>query len=233
MLAITSLHCSTLRIRPIEVTSSTRTDLLKNHIIDIECGSTTITEERKRKFAFSRPIFHTSHRIALKKGRSLESTGLIHITGIKESTSHGALLGKIEPKRNLHFIGYSSIGEAFDAFLYDSCIDGIVADEVILAGLLGRLPLDAMVLAEERLGGEYYGFMMRHEDRSLCQAVDRALGDILEAPDFVHHYAPWFDNTLPGLGFSIGLGFSRQLEHLISPIHVNGRGPSHNFFNHS
>lgn len=230
VLAIASHLGSPLRIHPVEVTSSTRTALLSSEAIDIECGSTTITEERKRFVAFSRPIFHTSHRIALKAGCSLSTTCPVRITGISGSTSHQVLLNGVSPECTLHFVGYPSIGEAFEAFLHDPHIDSIVADEVILAGLMRRAPLGGAMLVEERLGGESYGFMMRLEEQALHHAVNRALGVVLEASDFAHRYAPWFDSPLPGLGFSLGLDFSRQLEHLIPQVSAHGIGPGQTFF---
>lgn len=206
-----------LRIQAVEVTSTTRTELLISGAIDIECGSTTITEERQRHVAFSRPIFHTAHRVALKAERSLSGTRAIRVTGITGSTSHRALLDESAPGCAPHFVGRPSIGEAFDAFLEDGQIDGIVADEVILAGLMLHSRQGGVTLTEERFGGEHYGFMMRPGDRTFHEAVDHALGTVLEAPDFVRRYAPWFDRPLPGLGFSLGLDFDRQLPHLIRP----------------
>ena len=206
-----------LRIHPVEVTSTTRTDMLLRGEIDIECGSTTITEERKRHVAFSRPIFHTVHRVALKAVRSLLDACPICVTGISESTSHRALLevaATFAPDRTLNFVGRASIGEAFDAFLKDDDIDAIVADEVILAGLLSGSGSRGITMFEPRIGGEDYGFMMRLGDTAFRRAVDHALSAVLDAPGFVRSYSVWFDRPLPGLGFSLGLDFGQQGRHL-------------------
>lgn len=208
-----------LRIHPVEVTSATRTDRLVSGEIDIECGSTTITQARQRHVAFSRPIFHTAHRVALKPGRSFSNLHASRVTGIAGSTSHRELLESCGARCMPHFVGQSSIGEAFDAFLNDDEIDGIVADEVILAGLMLRSRHGAFTLADARLGGECYGFMMPHGDRAFHEAVNDALDAMLRAPDFVRRYARWFDRPLPGLGFSLNLDFQRQLPHLVRPSH--------------
>lgn len=213
-----------LRIHPVEITSATRTDRLLSGAIDIECGSTTITQARQRHVAFSRPVFHTAHRVALKPGRSLSNPHASRVTGITGSTSHHALLesygGRCEP----HFVGLPSIGEAFDAFLNDDEIDGIVADEVILAGLMLRSRQGGLTLADARLGGECYGFMMRPADRAFHEAVNDALDAVLQAPDFARRYARWFDRPLPGLGFSLNLDFQRQLPLLVRPIPESAAG---------
>jgi len=228
--AMDVLACSLgvpLRIHPVEVTSTTRTGMLLQGEIDIECGSTTITAERQRRVAFSRPIFHTAHRVALKAGRSLHDAHPIHVTGIGESTSHRALLDAsrtFAPTRVMRFAGRPSIGEAFDAFLHDDDIDAIVADEVILAGLLSGAGASGVTMVEPRIGGEYYGFMMRLCDTAFQQAIDRALSAVMDAPGFVQSYASWFERPLAGLGFSLGLNFRLQRKHLIQPADASAPG---------
>lgn len=217
-----------LRIHPVEVTSTTRTDMLLQGEIDIECGSTTITAERNRQVAFSRPIFHTAHRVALKAGRSLQYAHPIRVTGIGESTSHHALLkafATFAPDRALNFVGHQSIGDAFDAFVQYDDIDAIVADEVILAGLLSGSGPRGIRMVEQRIGGEHYGFMMRLSDAAFRHAVDHALSTVLDAPGFVRSYAVWFDRPLPGLGFSLGLDFGQQRRYLTRSGGVPAPGP--------
>lgn len=206
-----------LRIRPVEVTSSSREGLLAAGEIDMECGSTTITEDRRQRCAFSRPIFHTSHRIVLKKHWLHWPTRAARITGITGSTSHAALLGETAPDPAFEFSGRSSIGEAFDAFCSDPEIEGMVADEVILASLLRQSPTIEATVLDQRLGGEHYGFLMRLNDRALTDAVDRALGALIDSASFLRQFSPWFDSALPDIGFSLGLDLSEQLQHIATP----------------
>lgn len=211
-----------LRIQPVEVTSATRTRMLLNDSIDIECGSTTITAARRQKVAFSRPIFHTAHRVALKAGRSLSGGQALCITGITGSTSQLALLDAGTPGCAPEFVGRPSIGDAFGTFLENEQVDGIVADEVILASLMLRAPRNGVTLADVRLGGEHYGFMMRLGDLAFHEAVDRALAVVMRSDDFAQRYACWFERPLPGLGASLGLDFGRQLPHLVRPASGSG-----------
>lgn len=205
-----------LQIRPVEVTSSSREVLLASGEIDMECGSTTITKERRQRCAFSRPIFHTSHRIALKI-HGHRPTRATRITGITGSTSHAALLAETAPDLAFEFSGRSSIGEAFDAFCSDLEIDGMVADEVILASLLRQSPTIEATVLDQRLGGEHYGFLMRMNDRALTAAVDRALGELIDSTSFLRQFSPWFDSVLPDIGFSLGLNLSEQFQHITTP----------------
>lgn len=188
-------------VEAVEVTSSTRERLLAGHHIDMECGSTTITPSRLRRNAFSRPIFQTSHRIAVKAGADSHPGGL-HVVGIQGSTSQAALEGHAGFAYT--FVGVSSIGEARDAFFNDQRVDAMVADEVILQALLrGNMANEGISLMDIRIGGECYGFMMRPEGKALIRAVDSALEDVFESDEYRALLTSWFFDELPGLGFGL------------------------------
>ncbi|MFC8717678.1 transporter substrate-binding domain-containing protein [Kitasatospora sp. NPDC057198] len=202
-LVLARIHGGADRVPPVEaveVTSTTREGLLAAGRIDLECGSTTITEERRRRFAFSRPIFRTSHRIALKGDPGPRD---LRVVGIRDSTSQAALEAEPDPGFGYSFTGVPSIGAARDAFLADDGIDAMVADEVILRSLLaGEARADVRML-DLRLGGEDYGFLLRKEDGKLLRAVDEALSDIFGSPGYRALIDTWFAGELPGLGFSL------------------------------
>ena len=203
-----------LEVQPVEVTSSTRVDLLERDLIDIECGSTTITEERRRRVSFSRPIFRTAHRLARRTPPAPGSTAPGAVAGIEGSTSHQAFALAHPGGEGGRFKGFPSIGQAFHAFQHDTAVDGLVADEVILAGLLQGLPSAEGLSIGPALGGECYGFVMRLQDLTLQQLVDDALDALFQAPDFPARYTPWFEQALPGLGYGLGLDASRLLADL-------------------
>lgn len=180
-----------LSILPIETTSATREAMLLAGEFDIECGSTTITELRRQRVAFSRPIFCTGHRLALRREAAASPSRALRITGITGSTSHSALLREPIAGWHFEFRGCPSIGEAFDAYRHDSDIDGLIADEMILFGLLGQVGDEVTLVHEQRLGSEEYGFMLRQSDRELLVAVDRALEKSLGSGPFVQRLSRW------------------------------------------
>ncbi|WP_229829382.1 transporter substrate-binding domain-containing protein [Streptomyces massasporeus] len=192
-------------LESVEVTSSTREGLLAEHRIDIECGSTTITPARSRRCAFSRPVFRTAHRVAVKPGAD-PTAGRLRVVGIQGSTSQAALESHTDPGFHHTFVGVASIGEARDAFLEDPQIGAMVADEVILRALLrGPGAPAGTELLDLRLGGENYGFMMRHEDETFVRAVDDALADVFASEEYTSLVRRWFVDELPGLGFGLGM----------------------------
>ncbi|WP_431676291.1 substrate-binding periplasmic protein [Kitasatospora sp. KL5] len=191
-------------VEPVEVTSTTREALLTEGRIDIECGSTTITEARLQRYAFSRPIFRTSHRIALKGRPGVPPAPGLRVVGIQGSTSQAALEGHPDLGFEYTFVGVPSIGAARDAFLHDDRIGALVADEVILHSLLrGGAPAADVHLLDVRLGGEDYGFLLRKDDREFLRAVDTALEEVFDSDAYPELIRSWFCEELPGLGFGL------------------------------
>lgn len=207
-----------VEVIPVEVTSATRLDLLERGFIDIECGSTTITAERQKGALFSRPIFHTSHRILTKDAMDasqLASSGMIVVTGIESSTSHAALLAEPSLPFRFEFSGCPDIFSAFERFRNDHRTHAMVADEVILRSLLARSGAAGQQLLPNCLGGEYYGFLMRKDDAAFRTLVDEELDAFFDGPSFAPLYEAWFIRELPDLGFGLDLSMSEALLNMV------------------
>lgn len=207
-----------IQIQPVEVTSASREGLLDAGVIDIECGSTTITEKRCLRYAFSCPIFHTSHRIAMKQQSPYFFGETSRITGITGSTSHMALLADTSHHPAFEFSGQSSINGAFESFCNDPGVHGIVADEVILISLLHQSRTNEVTVLDQRFGGEDYGFLMRQNDKILHAAVDRILKGLISSSGFLPTFSHWFNSHLPVIGLNLGLNLSERLRHPTSAL---------------
>ena len=98
-----------------------------------------------------------------------------------------------EPTAGWHFEfrGRPSIGEAFDAYRHNPDIDGLIADEMILFGLLDQVGDEITLVHEQRLGSEEYGFMLRQSDRELLEAFDQALEKSLGSGPFMQRLSRW------------------------------------------
>lgn len=200
-------------IRAIEVTSATRQKFLEEGIIDIECGSTSITNERKKLCRFSKPVFYTSHRILINK-EALDDNGkpegILNITGIRNSTSHNALISNMDIRLPYRFTGCTDILSVFEAFQLDDQIDAMIADETILKGLIGQSGISDIVMLPDRIGEEPYGFMIRLEEAEFNTHIDEALSNIMQSAQFEEIYARWFSEMIPGPGFSLNMPLTRE-----------------------
>jgi glutamate/aspartate transport system substrate-binding protein len=201
------LETEPLRFEAVEVTSSTREELLASGEIDIECGSTTITPRRLERFAFTRAIYETTQRIAVKSVGHQKSVTERRIVGIRGSSSHEAIISVPTARLGFtpRFVGVSSIGEALDAFREDDAIDAIVADDIILRSALSQSAIPEATLLEVPLGQERYGFMLRREDHALLRSVDGALGRILGSDRHIRSLKTWFADEPRDLGYSFAV----------------------------
>ena len=224
MAGICSRHgVDSCEIRAIEVTSSTRLSLLEDGTIDVECGSTTITPERKNRSRFSRPIFFTAHRI-LVKNAALRSVGKpkgpITVVGIQGSTSHEALMGWSGDGVDYRFCGSANIASAFECFCQDEQIDAMVADEVILKALMLNAAITDVQLLPHRIGGEPYGFMIRLVDAPFQAEVDAELERLMAERVFETTYATWFTERLPGMGFDLDIPLTGEMRERLNSVSV-------------
>ncbi|MBV1787467.1 transporter substrate-binding domain-containing protein [Marinobacterium sp. D7] len=202
------------QIRAVEVTSSTRLALLEDGSIDIECGSTTITPERKTRNRFSRPIFFTSHRILVKStvlSSAGKPKGAITVVGIQGSTSHAALMAWPSADVDYRFCGSANIASAFKSFCQDEQVDAIVADEVILKALMLNAAIADVQLLPHRIGGEPYGFMIRLGDSIFQAEVDVELERLMAVGPFETTYATWFTGRLPSMGFDLNIPLTGEM----------------------
>jgi glutamate/aspartate transport system substrate-binding protein len=167
---------------------------------DMECGSTTITAQRQQRVAFSKPIFYTSHRVALRAGTAAIPDRMLRISGIEGSTSQTALHQMQQDGWHFEFHGQPSIGQAFDAYRFDPNLDGLVADEVILASLLSQPSVCATIVLNHRLGREAYGFMLRQGDRELISVVDETLNSLMDSISFRQQLIRWLPRSTHLMG---------------------------------
>jgi glutamate/aspartate transport system substrate-binding protein len=63
----------TLRVEYVPVSPSNRFDLVKSGAVDLECGSTTASSERRTVFDFSPAIFITGTKLLVKRGSGIRS----------------------------------------------------------------------------------------------------------------------------------------------------------------
>ncbi|MFJ2366384.1 transporter substrate-binding domain-containing protein [Pseudomonas sp. NPDC087697] len=208
-------------IRAVEVTSSTRLALLEDGTIDVECGSTTITPERKNSNRFSRPIFFTAHRI-LVKNAVLSSAGKpkgpMTVVGIQGSTSHAALMEWPGADVDYRFCGSANIASAFERFCQDEQVDAMVADEVILKALTLNAAIADVQLLPHRIGGEPYGFMIRLGDATFQAEVDVELERLMAERAFETTYATWFTGQLPGMGFDLDIPLTGEMRERLNAV---------------
>jgi len=203
-----------LAIEYVRVSAQDRIERVMSGAVDLECGSTTNTAERRRQVAFSPVIFVTGTRIAVPVTSRVRGANDLRerSVAVVRGTTNEAAMREIDRLRALaiKFVAVEGYRDALAA-LEKGDADALAADEALLRGLLAETGKRSSV----RGGGgmlsfEPYGVMYARDDPALADAVERAVRALAESREIVWIYNRWFESPLPS-GQRIGLPMSEQL----------------------
>jgi len=191
-------------IEYVAVTAQDRIAKVTSGAVDLECGATTNTAERRKQVAFSPVIFITGTRIAVPRGSKIRGVEELRSrrVAVVRGTTNEAAMRELDRLRALAlaFVPAADYREAL-ALLADGKADALAADEVLLRGLLvetGRQ--DDFALVGPILSYEPYGIMYARDDPGLADVVDRTLRALAESREIAWIYERWFVRPLPGGG---------------------------------
>ena len=199
------------------VTPENRLELVSSGEIDLECGSTHNTAERRKQVAFSPTIFVTGTKLLVRRGsrmlhlRDLQGKTIVLTRG----TVHEAQIPKLaeRQKLNIKFVYASDHQESFQTVVAGKA-DAFAHDDVQLYGLMA----ETKSASEFRVVGEFltyadYALAYRKEDPDFAEVVQRAFHHLSGNREIVAIYEHWFKKPLPS-GERLNLPMSPHLEEL-------------------
>lgn len=203
-----------LAIEYVRVSAQDRIERVLSGEVDLECGSTTNTAERRRQVAFSPVIFVTGTRLAVPRASRVRSANELRgrTVIVVRGTTNESAMREIDRLRALaiKFVAADGYRDAL-GILEKGEADALAADEALLRGLLAETGKTRDVrLVGEMLSFEPYGVMYARDDPALADAVERTLRALAESRELVWIYNRWFVLPLPS-GQQIGLPMSEQL----------------------
>ena len=183
------------------VLSSTRTKSLIDGSIDLECGSSTSTQERLKEVSFSIPPYLDLGRVLVRKGSGVSS--IYDLSGKRlvttKATSYEKMLNEINTNRSLKasVLTAKDHEEAF-AMLEEGKADAFAMKEVILAGLLAasKSP-DKFVLTRDVLEIQPTAIMLRKDDPAFKKIVDGEILRLINSGEINTIYRKWFESPIP------------------------------------
>jgi glutamate/aspartate transport system substrate-binding protein len=203
-----------LGIDYVPVTPLNRIQQVVSGAVDLECGTTTNTAERRQQVAFSPVIFVTGTRIAVPRGSAIRDlkdlrgrpvvvvSGTTNATAIREYDRLNGLA--------IRFVTADDYRAAL-MLLTTGSADAMAVDDILLRGLLTETKQStAFRLVGDMLSFETYGIMYARGDRALADAVERTLRGLAESREITWIYDHWFLRQLPS-GGRLGLPMSTQL----------------------
>jgi len=205
----------TVEYRP--VTPENRFDLVTSGAIDLECGSSTNTADRRKTVAFSPTMFITGTKLLVKRGsgirtlRDLDGKTIVLTRGTVHETAVPKIAArqKIAPK----FVFGADHNESFQ-MLAEGKADAFANDDVQLYGMLAQ----TRSAGDYRVVGDFltyadYAITLPKDDREFADVVGNAFHRLSGSREFVAIYDRWFMKPLPS-GARLNLRMSPHLEEL-------------------
>ncbi|HEY2862036.1 MAG TPA: amino acid ABC transporter substrate-binding protein [Casimicrobiaceae bacterium] len=207
-----------LDIQWVPVTSETRFNAVVGGQVDLECGSTTANQERKRIVDFSPIIFVAGTKLMVKKGspiRSFRDLGGKSVVVTAGTTNEKALRDLVAKfKLNTTITIGRDHADSYDQ-LVSGKVDAFATDDVLLYGFIAlNRAQDQLTVVGEFLSYEPYGIMFRKNDPQLAALVSQRLHDLAASREFEQTYNKWFLRQLPS-GQRMNLPMSAQLTEMI------------------
>lgn len=202
-----------LNVKLVPVQAPERIPFVTSGKIDLECGNTTATAERKTKVAFTMPIFiagaatlaRAKNGLTLKNFSGKQIIIAAGTTGEKVLTEANKALYDIKP------VIVKSNAEAFAA-LKDGKGDAWITDDVLLASFRANADKpDDYVLLDKRHTIEPLAIMMRLNDKAFEALVDREMARLVAQEKLQALYTKWFTQPIAPKGINLGLPPGRML----------------------
>jgi glutamate/aspartate transport system substrate-binding protein len=210
-----------LAVVPVPVTSSSRQMILEAGTIDLECGSTTNTEQRQRYVGFAVTTFVAGVKALVKKDSGIRSVkDMKGKTVVTTSGTTSDAYVKAAAFRQGVFPNFR-VGRDHDDSLRQLLrgdADVMVLDDVLLQGLLIGVPESdkfKLVVLEESYAYEPYGMMLRRNDPEFKKLVDDTLIALMKSGEMARIYAKWFTSPIPPKGGNLNLPMGDLLKQLI------------------
>jgi ABC-type amino acid transport substrate-binding protein len=206
-----------LSVEYLPVTPENRFELVASGAIDIECGSSTNTAERRKIVAFSPTIFVTGTKLLVRRGsgirslRDLDGKMIVLTRGTVHETAVPRLVAR--QKLTVKFVFAADHNESFQVLAAGKA-DAFANDDVQLYGMVA----ETRSSSDFRVVGDFltyadYALALRKDDPEFAEVVERAFHRLAGSREIVAIYERWFIKPLPS-GVRLNLPMSPHLEEI-------------------
>jgi len=209
----TALGGTELKIAYVPVTTENRIEKIVSGAIDIECGSTTRTEQRLRLVAFS-PIFYISGvKLLVPRGSEIRSyRDLSDKTVALTAGTTGEVTMRLLADRLLVRMKFITMpdNEASFAALRDGKANAFATDEILLAGLAASATGQGCLVVGDYLSYEAYGLMYQRNDPAFAAVIEAGFRRLAAQRKLSAIYHRWLMEKLPS-GETLNVPMSAEL----------------------
>jgi ABC-type amino acid transport substrate-binding protein len=204
-----------LRTEARQVTPADRIEQVVAGRIDLECGATSNTAQRREQVAFSPPIFVAGTRLLVRRGSPVHSVRDLkgrQVAVVRATTNEAAMRQLASTGGRSFTLAVADDYALALAKLGSGEVDALAADDVLIAGLLAEQKLRGQyAMVGELLSYESYGIMFAKDDAPLAEVIDQTFHRLATTREIRWIYDKWFLRSLPS-GVRLGLPMSVQLE---------------------
>lgn len=206
-----------LRIAFVTVAADDRLRMVTSRAVDLECGSTTATDERARSVAFSPVFFVAGTKLATRPGQGIVSWRDLggKAVAVSAGTTNATVLHRLAPQTAPPFTVTTlpSVAAAFDAVAGGQAA-AVASDDILLAGAIASTPSNAgLVVVGDYLSFEPYAIMLPKDDPAFLDLVRASFARMAGTGTLRASYQRWFMDPLP-TGGRLGLPMSAQLSEI-------------------
>jgi ABC-type amino acid transport substrate-binding protein len=183
-----------LKTEWVSLTPATRVDAVASGQVDLECGTTTMTLERRGKVDFSVPVFVDASTLIARKA---VVTNLSDLQGKKvavaaNTTTVRALEAGLKKRFiNAEVVRTKTVAEGFE-LLKEGKVDALAGDRTALVGSFFQGGgAEGLTVLGEDLSIEPYALMLRKGDADFRLAVDRVLAQLYRSGEIEAVYGAW------------------------------------------
>lgn len=203
-----------LRVEYRKVTTTDRLEQVADGRVDLECGATTNTAERRRLVAFSPPIFIAGTRLLVRRGspvRSIEDLAGRRVAVVSGTTNEAVMREwATDPRRRLQVVVADTYENAL-AQVAAGDVAALAADDALLAGYVADANRRRQfAVVGGLLSYEPYGIVFAKGDDALAEVVHATFVRLATSGEIRSIYARWFLRPLPS-GVQLSWPMSPQL----------------------
>jgi ABC-type amino acid transport substrate-binding protein len=194
------LGIGSLQVQWVPLAAAQRLPAVIDGRVDIECGNTTATAERRNTVAFTTPMFIAGAGVLVRSetgAKVLADLKGKRIAVAASTTGERIVKRANEALLNLTPVVVKDNAEAFAA-LDGGRADAWITDDILLAAYRAQAPEPKkFTLLERRHTIEPLALMVRKNDPTFERAVDREVASLIHSGEVLRLYTRWFTQAIP------------------------------------
>lgn len=204
-----------LSVKFVQVTPSSRFQMIMDGKADLECGPSTNNAERRKLVSFTVGNFIATGKMIVKTNSGIRNWPDLHDKVIV-TTAATTNAQSIAARNNVRALNITLIEAKEDPESFrnvqDGKADAFAMDDVLLYGLRANAPNPAdYVIVGDPLTVEMYAISFSKKDSDLKKIVDVAMARMIDSKEIFKLYEKWFQSPIPPNGINLNMPMSPWL----------------------